>query len=247
MPVTYNISSITQRTKIHIGYGRNARCSFCYYRALIHNPNLPVKLINDQLRLAYRLGHRDIDFTGGEPSTVPHIENSIAYARELGYRRISFITNGIVLADERIYKKFIDAGLNETLFSLHAARRETHNTLVGIPGAYDRITKAMRVAMDLGVIRRTNITITAQNYRELPEYADIVLKYEPENVNFIFFNTWTTKDVEINRHLVRYTEAMPYLIKAIDVLEKAGVKIAVRYIPYCVVPEPYRKYVVTSR
>jgi sulfatase maturation enzyme AslB (radical SAM superfamily) len=237
---------LTQRVKIHTGFGCNENCKFCYYHSLLHTQNKPLDLLLDEIELASELGYKDVDFTGGEPTIVPGIEDAIKLSKELGFRRINVITNGIALSSEKKYSSLVDSGLNETLFSVHGHTAEVHDALVGVPGAFSRITTALGIARDLRVAIRTNITINNINYQGLPEYVNYLLKFEPENMNFIFINPWVTSDVDIKRLFVRYTDAMPYLTKALNVLEGSDVRVAIRYVPYCVVPEEYHRNVVNS-
>jgi MoaA/NifB/PqqE/SkfB family radical SAM enzyme len=235
----------TRRVKVHTGFTCNEACLFCYYRALVHEPPTPINMLLDQVRLARLIGRIDIDFSGGEPSIQPGIDKAIALAKELHFRRINIITNGIALAYEPYFKRLVEAGLNEVLFSVHGARPETHDYLVQRPGAFKAITKAMKLARDYGLHLRTNTTVNALNYRELPELADLVLKYEPENINFIFMNPWTTKDVDKQRLFVRLSDVIPYAVKAMKVIEPHDVYFALRYVPLCLVPEEYRPFVMT--
>ncbi|MCG2865860.1 MAG: radical SAM protein [Vulcanisaeta sp.] len=235
----------TRRVKVHTGFTCNEKCQFCYYRALVHEPPMPIGMLLDEVRLARLIGRIDVDFSGGEPSIQPGIEKALALAKELRFRRINFITNGIALAYEPYFKRLVEAGLNEVLFSIHGARPETHDFLVQRPGAFKAITKAMKLARDYGLHVRTNTTINALNYRELPELAELVLKYEPENINFIFMNPWTTSEVNEKRLFARYSDIMPYAIKAMKIIEPHDVYFALRYVPLCLVPEEYRPFVMT--
>ncbi len=212
----------------------------------MHTPNLPIDLINQELDIVKELRYKDVDFTGGEPTIVPNIDSAVSHAKELGMRRISMITNGIAISNQKLYAKLVDSGLNETLFSLHGHSPEVHDPLVGVPRAFERITASMRIAKDLGVALRTNITINRLNYKGLRSYVEYVLGFEPENMNFIFLNPWTTSDVNARELFVRYSDAMPYLVDALKLLEGAPVRVAIRYTPYCVVPEEYRMYIVNS-
>ncbi len=238
------IENETARVKIHTGFGCNANCVFCYYHKLLRTPNLPIELINEQVKLVKDLGYKDVDFSGGESTIIPGFENVISLAKELGFRRINVITNGIMLSNEKFYSNLMNAGLNETLFSLHGYPSDVHDSLVRVPGAFQKISNAMKIAKELGVTIRTNITINNLNYKTLKQYVNYILKFEPENINFIFLNPWTTEDINPKKLFVRYSEAIPYLLDAFDSLEGAPVKVALRYIPYCVIPEEYRGFIV---
>ncbi len=234
----------TKRIKVHIGYTCNSNCQFCYYLSRIHEPLLPTPVLLQEIKLAHRLGWKDIDFTGGEPTIVPELEKLISAAKEEGFRDIAIITNGIRLADKNYFKRLNNAGLNDALFSLHGPNSKIHDFLTRVPGSFEKIVSAIQTAKELRIKIRTNITINTYNYTTLPEYANLVSQLGVNTVNFIFFNPWTTKNVELNKLMPRFTEAVPYLEKAIDILESNRTpKIVIRYIPYCILNEKYRKYI----
>jgi MoaA/NifB/PqqE/SkfB family radical SAM enzyme len=240
--------SESRRIKVHTGYTCNANCQFCYYLARIHEPILPEELLLEEIKLARRLNYEDIDFTGGEPTIVPYLDKLISTAKAVGFKDIAIITNGIRLADREYFIKLKEAGLNDVLFSLHGANSQIHDSLTRVPGSFNRITNAIGIARELGIKIRTNLTINNLNYTTLPEYAELVSKLGVYTVNFIFFNPWTTKNVELTKLMPKFSDVMPYLEKALDILEANKIpKVNIRYVPYCVFQEKYRKYICDFR
>jgi len=76
----------------------------------------------------------------------------------------------------------------------------------------------------------------------------LVSKLGVYTVNFIFFNPWTTKNVELTKLMPKFSDVMPYLEKALDILEANKIqKVNIRYVPYCVFQEKYRKYICDFR
>jgi MoaA/NifB/PqqE/SkfB family radical SAM enzyme len=244
MELTTKSKNETKRIKVHIGYTCNSNCRFFYYFSRIHEPPLPTSVLLQEIKLARQLVWEDIDFTGGEPTIVSELEKLIAVAKEEGFRDIAIITNGIRLADRNYFKRLNNAGLNDVLFSLHGANSKIHDFLTRVPGSFEKIINAIQTAKELGIKVRTNITINTYNYTTLPAYANLVSQLGVNTVNFIFFNPWTTKNVELNKLMPRFTEVIPYLEKSIDILESNKTpKIVIRYVPYCVLNEKYRKYI----
>ena len=50
-------------------------------------------------------------FLGGEPTVYPHIVESIAYAKSLGYDRIALCTNATRMSDPAFCAALVEAGL----------------------------------------------------------------------------------------------------------------------------------------
>jgi len=236
--------SESKKIKVHTGYTCNSNCQFCYYLARIHESLLPEKLLLEEIKLARRLNWEDIDFTGGEPTIVPYLDRLISTAKAVGFKDIAIITNGIRLVDREYFIKLRNAGLNDVLFSLHGANSQIHDSLTRVPGSFNRITSAIEIAKELGIKIRTNLTINTLNYKTLPDYAELISKLGVHTVNFIFFNPWTTKNVELTKLMPKFSDAILYLERALDILEANKIpKVNIRYVPYCVLQEKYRKYI----
>lgn len=231
---------VTKRVKIQIGYGCNARCSFCYYYDKLSQKNLPNSVISEELDLARSLGFEDLDFSGGEPTLSPMLEKSIEHAKELGFKDIGIITNGIVISNARMLEKYVKAGLSDVLLSIHGSRAEIHDSLTNIPGSFDRILSAAKNSKDLGIKVRTNFVITKSNYTDLVDYANLLSSFVPHSSNFIFFNPWATGVSDLVNLTPRFDETKKYLQRSIDILKEAGVvRVNVRYVPFCTLDEKY--------
>lgn len=236
---------VTKRIKIQIGYGCNAKCSFCYYYDKLNQRNLPNNMILEELELANSLGFKDVDFSGGEPTLSPMLEKSLEHARELGFKDIGIITNGMVISNLRVLKKYVDSGLSDVLLSIHGSNATIHDVLTNIPGSFDRIIAAANNATQLGIKVRTNYVITRNNYTDLEEYAKLLSTFVPHSSNFIFFNPWATGVSDLVNLTPKFIEAKEHLQNAIDTLQSAGVtKVNVRYVPFCTLDERYHENIV---
>ncbi len=233
----------TKRIKIHMGYTCNSNCQFCYYSSMIHDLPLPTEILRQEIILARKLGYYDIDFTGGEPTVFSDLQKLISFAKEEGFKDIAIITNGIRLADNNYFSTLKNAGLNDVLFSVHGANAQVHDYLTRVPGSFNKITTAMKNAEKLGVKIRTNITINTYNYKTLTEYAQLISQYKVSAANFIFFNPWTTSNVELEKLTAKFSQAVPFLENALDILDSKIPKITIRYVPYCIISEKYKNYI----
>ncbi len=245
MPVLFlKMVQETKRVKIHTNNSCNLKCRFCYYgdSACIKEKDASLDYLKEQLRTARRLGAMDVDFSGGESTIRPDFVELVAFTKALGFRDICVITNGLRMSNMNYTKKLIDAGLNDVLFSLEGPDAEMHDYLTCVKGSFEKNNQAIRNVKKLGVKRRINITVAKENYQDLEKFAEHILQFEPAAVNFIKFNPWDVALDKAEELSPKYTELMPHIKKAIDILSPHIDKITVRYIPYCFM-QGYEKHV----
>lgn len=233
---------MTRRVKVHTGLRCNAKCRFCYYWDKLDSPNPSSEEIKAKLRYAKKHGIEDIDFSGGEPTIRADFPELVSYASQLGFRYICVITNGIRMSNKEYVDKLVEAGLNDTLFSLEGHTAKVHDDLTQVPGSFERIMKSIQNAKENEVKVRTNATVTRENFKYIPHLANLLAEIKPEAVNFILFNDWCSAHKKIREMSCKYSEASPYLKEAIDTLDPIIKKITVRYTPFCFMVG-YEKYV----
>jgi MoaA/NifB/PqqE/SkfB family radical SAM enzyme len=238
---------ITKRIDINLGYSCNADCPFCYYKiskkSRLEDKDLTTEQAKKLIRYIKKRGKQIIDFTGGEPTIRQDIFELVAYAKSLGLRELSIITNGIKLADHIFLKRIVDFGINDFLFSVHGHNAEIHDKLVGIKGAFDKLTQAIKNArQESGVRIRSNTVINGLNFNSASQTAELLYSLGVQHVNFILFNPIveaTCADEKVN---VKYSEAAPYLKEVIDKFKDKFERITIRYLPFCFLPG-YEQYI----
>ena len=239
--------TITKRGVVWLGQTCNLNCYFCYFRDKIDNKEHPehpfmslekAKKIMHTLRYIY--ANNAVDIQGGEPTIYPHIYELIKYCNEIGLAP-TLITNGIVLADEEIVKKFKKAGIKDFLFSIHAIGEE-YDRIVGLKGGSKKQMKALYNLQKYEVPFRLNCTMTKEAGKQLVDIATLAIETGARVVNFIAFNPFA--DQQGKRNLIdvpKYSDLKENLQKAIDLLEENNIEVNVRYFPICMLDEKYRK------
>lgn len=239
---------LTKRGVMWLGQTCNQRCYFCYFINRIEDHKHPehafmtldkAKKICDTLRYFY--GNTAIDIQGGEPTIYKPIFELVQYCHDIGLYP-TLITNGLMLAKEGAVEKYRDAGLRDFLVSLHGVR-ETHDEVVRVPGAYEKIKKAIEHMQRLDFPFRINCTMSKPVIPLLPEIAQHAIDYGAYAVNFIAFNPFGDQESGKRRSdtVARYSEVSEQLTKAMEMLEEAGIEVNVRYLPLCMAEEKYRK------
>ena len=239
--------TITRRGVVWLGQTCNLDCYFCYFRDKIDDKEHPehpfmslekAKKIMHTLRYVY--ANNAVDIQGGEPTIYPDIYELIEYCNEIGLAP-TLITNGIVLANEEIAKKFKEAGVKDFLFSIHAIGEE-YDRIVGLPNGSKKQMKALYNLQKYEIPFRLNCTMTKEAGNQLPDIATLAVETGARVVNFIAFNPFA--DQQGKRDLTdvpKYSDLKENLQKAIDILEDNNIEVNVRYFPICMLDEKYRK------
>jgi MoaA/NifB/PqqE/SkfB family radical SAM enzyme len=241
--------TITKRGVIWLGQTCNLRCFFCYFLNSINAASHPhhafmslekAKQICKTLVDVY--DNNAIDIQGGEPTIYKQIYELIGYCNEIGLKP-SLITNAIVLDDIEKVKKLKNAGVRDLLISIQGLR-EVYDQNVGLKGGSARQMKALENIQEVGIPFRFNTVLNKTTLPQLNEIAHLAVKTGARVVNFIAFNPFVDQEnagIRNANSVPRYSEAVPYIKEAIDILENAGIETNVRYYPLCVIDGKYRK------
>jgi len=237
------IKEYTKRGVLYIGYNCNARCIHCYFRHKKWDWRQVEDVKGEALGLREIYGLEYVDITGGEPTVYPDIEELIEYCASIGLMP-SIITNGFELAGK--IKTLKSAGLRDCLISVHAVK-ESAKEIYGVDNVWPRLIDGITAAREYFGFWRSNTCVLTQNYKHLKNIACFLAENDVRIANFIAFNPyheWKEKN-KINCQ-IPHLFSSPYLIYAINVLEKSNIEVNVRYFPFCVI-EGYEKNIVNWR
>jgi len=163
----------------------NAKCRTCFYwQELNQRGDLTFDQISKVSTTAPQFS--DLWLSGGEPSLRPELVEIIdMFIRNNGVRRINFPTNGLqperisgVLSSALSRNPKLDIYCNLSLDGL----KETHDSIRGVPGNFDRLMESARVLGTLkhkfGARLRLNVNtvICKENYEQLAELAEYLKK-----------------------------------------------------------------------
>ena len=120
----------------------NSRCRHCTRWKIKNskedlNYNECIKFIDD----LKKVGTQAISFAGNEPLMRKDIYKIIEHACKKGFS-VSLNSNGILMNEENA-KKLIDIGVDNFIFSLDSCYKEKHDSMRGVPGAFDKIFSAI--------------------------------------------------------------------------------------------------------
>lgn len=114
-----------------------------------------------------------IIFTGGDPLIRKDLFDLLSYAASAGLR---FAVSPAVteLLSHAALERLKDAGASSISISLDGASAQTHDSIRGKEGTYQRTIEAMKDAASSGLNPQVNTTIMKRNYRELPQIFHLV-------------------------------------------------------------------------
>ncbi len=155
----------------------NLACEHCYIDATaVAAEELRleegIRLIDELARLKIPM----LILTGGEPLLSRNFYAYAFHAKEVGLRTV-VSTNGTLITPEaaRLLK---EAGIRYVGVSLDSCRPEVHDRFRGVEGAYKRAIDGLKNARDAGLKTGLRVTLTKDNWHEIPALLDLTLEME---------------------------------------------------------------------
>ncbi len=224
-----SFSKLPVLSEFALTYKCNLKCKFCYAGCnCTTNPNgsqaeatleecfQVIDVIFKQAKVP------SISFTGGEPTMRrKELKESIRYARKTGMR-VNLITNG-TLIDERYCQELVDCGLDSVQISIEGVTPDTHDLIVGQPGAFERSIHAVGLFKNSGIHVHTNTTLNRLNMEEsfqLPEFVHN-LGLDRFSMNLIIPAGSSVFNKEL---VIPYSEAGPIIQKIHTESRKTGIE-----------------------
>jgi sulfatase maturation enzyme AslB (radical SAM superfamily) len=237
----------------------NQKCLHCYYRYSNQKFKTYEKIIQE-IDNAISKGADHIQITGGEPTIYPHFFDVLKHiknsekkdkknANNKDGKRIfcSVITNTIKLSNMDFVKKCKEY-VDYFLCSCHAGKEETMNAITQNKNLWNSIFIAFENMEKENIEFHINFTIMKPNYKEIKILVEKLIKYKMfKRINVITFNPWEslekfTESEDIGSLIVSYDEMMPYLDSGLKFAKDNNIEVAVRYFPFCKIPEWLYKY-----
>lgn len=155
----------------------NLACEHCYIDATVASAEElrleeGIRLIDELARLKIPM----LILTGGEPLLSRNFYAYAFHAKEVGLRTV-ISTNGTLITPEaaRLLK---EAGIRYVGVSLDSCRPEVHDKFRGVEGAYQRAIDGLKNARDAGLKTGLRVTLTKDNWHEIPALLDLTLEME---------------------------------------------------------------------
>ncbi len=171
-------------------------CAHCYARWRRGQPSRDVHDLRplaghvlDQLDVA------DVTLTGGEPTLHPGLPELVSFLADRG-RRINLITHGGHL-DEAAVVDLIERGVALFELPLLGPRREVHDGMSGVPGAFDAVLAALAHIRYHRGGAAVVFVATRRNLPHVEETLRLAFAFGARGVLFNRFNPGTREPAEI--------------------------------------------------
>lgn len=179
-PFTADFCRYPVLAEVALTYRCNLTCGFCY--AGCGASGLPEGwsesgvMTDDQVCDVLAVIRRDarcpsVSFTGGEPTLRPGLPRLVRHAKGLGLK-VNLISNGQRLDDELV-AALADGGLDSAQLSLEGPDPATHDAIVGKPGAFLALWRAVERLRSRGIRVHTNTTLSRRNLEAAEGIVDL--------------------------------------------------------------------------
>lgn len=221
----------------------NEKCLFCAKGPAPEGvrQQFPLGEVISRLGKARKEGCEALSLDGGEPTLRPDLPKILKAAIELGYRKITVMTNAVALSDTAKVAALAKshpraAELASFCVSLHSHRAPVSEKLTRSKNTFRRTFAGLANLREAGFQTDIYHVINAWNYRELPEFATFAAG--PGKARKVIFSfIYPARHILKKMYLYpRHSEVRPYLGKALKVLAKAGVSVSLSncsVLPFC--------------
>lgn len=244
-----------ERVHVAIGAVCNNNCIFCMEEDREGRYVNNSAMTRERVRwiLESHRGGEEVCFTSGEPTTRPELPEFVAWAKELGYRRISVMTNGRRLSHAPYAALLAKAGMNRFYVSIHGHTKKLHEGLTRTPDSFEQTVAGLDVIARLsrfGVELHTSTVVTDRN---LPHLLPIYRFLRAHGVHQVVFNVMQANgraNTYFEQIFPRYTDIAAAFRRFLDELGEPRPMAFLVDIPLCTteaIPDFNRGYVERYR
>jgi MoaA/NifB/PqqE/SkfB family radical SAM enzyme len=160
---------------VFLNYACQAKCPFCFNPALTPELTAWKLSLSELSRLLLQKskdGYRCVIYSGGEVTLLNDLPKILMVSRKAGYSSIGIISNGLLMADRDYTDRLIDSGLNLCSLSVHGADASTHDRMVCLPGAFEKIERALEHLERRKISVALKFVLTKDNFTEAPAFIN---------------------------------------------------------------------------
>lgn len=224
---------------INVHFRCNAKCIFCVVgipdNKEITNNEFSYDEIVVELEQGRQKGCENLCLSGGEPTIYKDICKVIYTAKEMGYKCIEMKSNGIKLEDFNLVQKLKEAGLDIFCISIQGHEEKIHDYVVGVPGAFKALLKAVKNVKKVGGILYTPTCIQTMNYKYLPEIAEFYKQIHSDIVCPTFIEPNGSANENFRGVVPQLSDVLPYLEDAIEIIKKTDIDWSLHGFPLCTI------------
>jgi MoaA/NifB/PqqE/SkfB family radical SAM enzyme/SAM-dependent methyltransferase len=202
-----------RKALIKVGYACNEHCSFCHTQDVRHIQGTSAE-VEARIDRAAELGHDMVVLSGGEATIRPELlqwaQRIAGHGMDLG-----LVTNGLVLAYDRVLQPLLDLRLRYVYMSLHGAAAKIHNRLVRAD-SHAAALAALDNLTGRGLDLTINCVVTRHNVDHLVALTEFVSRYPDATLKFSAVEPKGGADHLFDRLVPDIAEAADKVAAAID-------------------------------
>ncbi len=210
---------------IRATFSCNQICNYCWVDR--ETPNPEPKEILQMIEKAGRDGLFRLSFSGGEPTVNPRLPDFISAAKDSGIREVVLHTNAVKLADPALARSIDKAGLDIAYVTLLASNARLSDSITRTEGSFRKtVAGILNLLLHTDIFTFIHFVITKDNYTDLPAFVDFTDKtFTSESGEKIpvTFSYVAPPKPDVLTHVPRYSEAIPYLKRAMDMCDEKGI------------------------
>ena len=154
-------------------------------------------------------GLENIRFSGGEPTLHKDIVEIVEYARLRGVKRVALSTNGY--SDINLYKRLVEAGVNDFSISLDACCASTGDEMAGeIKNSWRKVVENISELSKLTYVT-VGVVLTPENVHTVDEIIKFSSGLGVSDVRIIPSAQWNAKLDEIDTVTQNIVDKHPIL------------------------------------
>lgn len=178
-PHTYNITFDRtiklEMAWIEITQRCNLKCLHCYEGNLHQSTQNPLSTEEwkNKIDQLVELGINRLIIIGGEPCCYHEVREIITYAAQYPID-VTLFTNATLLDDNLLFC-IIDNKISVKV-SVYGHCAEIHDTVTGIPGSFEKMTKSVKSLIENGIKVSSSVIIMKENEKYIDEIISFVKK-----------------------------------------------------------------------
>lgn len=224
---------------INMHYRCNAKCVFCVVgipgSTEVKEMFQSYGEMVEELEKGRSKGYQALVLSGGEPTIHPQLIELISKAKEIGYQSIEMKSNGIKLKDRGFVKELVSAGLDNFCLSIQGPSAGIHDSVVGVPGAFDSIIKGSQYVKEFNMRILTPTCIQKANYQLLTDTVKLFKDIGSDHSTLTFVEPNGSAREYFEKIVPTYDAVVPYLKEAIKFLEDENMNWNIHGFPMCMV------------
>ena len=167
---------------ISLGYKCNHKCIICPNKKADASVVTPKEQIFAMLDNLKNSGDYSVTISGGEPTLHESFLDVIHYATKIGIKT-NVLSNGDALNDMNLVCE-IEKAVDKSLFSIttafHSCNPQTHDSVCGKAGAFERSMHGIQNALSKGLNIQIKHCIHKKNYEQTKEFIEFVYANFPD-------------------------------------------------------------------